>query len=141
MALRRHRLLLAVASFALVAAVAATGCSSSKKSAAATTTTTAKATTTTAATVNAGATIEISEYQFSPETVTVKAGDAVVWKNMGNVAHTVTETTTPRTFASTDINPGQSFTQTFPTPGTYNYVCSIHPDRMHGTIVVTAAGT
>jgi plastocyanin len=136
MALRRHRLLLALAAFVLVAAVAA-GCSSSKKSAA--TTTTAKATTTTAASVNTGATIEISEYQFSPETVTVKAGQAVVWKNMGNVAHTVTETSTPRTFGSADINPGQTFTQTFGTPGTYAYVCSIHPDRMHGTIVVQPA--
>ena len=83
--------------------------------------------------MNAGAVITISEYQFTPATVTIKAGQSVEWKNDGNVAHTVTETTTPRTFASADINPGQSYTQTFDKPGTYNYVCSIHPDRMHGT--------
>jgi len=137
MALRRHRLLLIAVAFALVGTMAAAGCSSSSKSAA--TTSTAKATTTTAKSVNAGAVITISEYQFSPMSVTVKAGQSVEWKNGGNVAHTVTETTTPHTFASADINPGQSYTQTFDKPGTYNYVCSIHPDRMHGTIVVTAA--
>jgi len=137
MALRRHRLLLSIAAFALVGAMAATGCSKSTKSAA--TTTTAKATTTTAASVNAGAVIHISEYMFSPMSVTIKAGQTIEWHNDGNVAHTVTETSSPRTFASADVNPGQSYTQTFDKAGTYNYVCSIHPDRMHGTIVVTAA--
>ena len=137
MALRRHRLLLIAVTLALVGSMAAVGCSKSSKSAA---TTTTKATTTTAKSVNAGAVITISEFQFSPAKVTIKAGQSVEWKNEGNVAHTVTETTTPRTFASTDINPGQTYTQTFDKPGTYNYVCSIHPDRMQGSIVVTAAG-
>ncbi len=136
MALRRHRLLLIAAAFALVGSMAAVGCSKSSKSAA---TTTTKATTTTAKSVNAGAVITISEFQFDPASVTIKAGQSVEWKNDGNVAHTVTETSSPRTFASNDINPGQSYTQTFDKAGTYTYVCSIHPDRMHGTIVVTAA--
>jgi len=137
MASRRHRLLLFVAAFALLGAMAATGCSSKSKSAASTTT--AKATTTTAKSVNAGAVIDISEYMFSPMAVTIKVGQTIEWKNQGNVAHTVTETSPPHTFASSDINPGQTFTQTFDKAGTYSYVCSIHPDRMHGTITVTAA--
>ncbi len=136
MAVRRHRLLLIVAAFALVGSLAGVGCSKSSKSAA---TTTSKATTTTAQSVNAGAVITITEFQFSPAQVTIKAGQTVEWRNGGNVAHTVTETSTPRTFGSADIRPGQTFTQTFSTPGTYNYVCSIHPDRMQGSIVVTAA--
>jgi plastocyanin len=137
MDLRRHRLLLIAVAFALVGSMAAVGCSSSSKSAA---TTTTKATTTTAKSVNAGAVITISEFMFNPASATIKAGQSIEWKNDGNVAHTVTETSTPRTFASADINPGQTYTQTFDKPGTYNYVCSIHPDRMQGTIVVTAAG-
>jgi plastocyanin len=136
MASRRHRLLLSVAAFALIGAMAATGCSSKAKSAAPTTT---KATTTTAKSVNAGAVIDISEYMFSPMSVTIKVGQTIEWKNEGNVAHTVTETSPPHSFASNDINPGQTFTQTFDKAGTYSYVCSIHPDRMHGTITVTAA--
>lgn len=38
-------------------------------------------------------------------------------------------------FSSGLFNPGQSFTLTFSEPGTYNYVCNIHPG-MSGTIVV-----
>ena len=37
------------------------------------------------------------------------------------------------------IGPGQTYVQTFDKPGTYSYICSIHPDRMHGTVVVTDA--
>jgi plastocyanin len=139
MALSRHRLLLIVVAFALVGAMATAGCSKSSKSAA--TTTTAKVTTTTASSANAGAVVDISEYLFSPATVTIKAGQSVEWKNEGNVAHTVTETSSPHTFASNDIEPGQSYTQTFNKAGTYTYVCSIHPDRMQGSITVTAAST
>jgi plastocyanin len=39
------------------------------------------------------------------------------------------------------VGPGQSFTFTFPNPGTYSYVCIVHaPQGMFGKIVVTAAG-
>lgn len=38
-------------------------------------------------------------------------------------------------FSSGLFTPGQSFTLTFSEPGTYNYVCNIHPG-MSGTIVV-----
>jgi plastocyanin len=38
--------------------------------------------------------------------------------------------------------PGQSYTFTFPKPGTYTYVCVVHaPQGMFGQIVVEAAGT
>src|SRR5579871_602475 len=99
MALRHRRPLLVVAALVLAGSIAATGCSKSSKTAA-TTTTKATTTTTAATSVNTGATIEISEFQFNPQKVTIKAGQAVVWKNTGNVAHTVTETSTPHTFAS-----------------------------------------
>jgi plastocyanin len=39
---------------------------------------------------------------------------------------------------SGDINPGQTFTHTFDTPGTYKYFCIPHEVAgMTGTIVVT----
>jgi LPXTG-motif cell wall-anchored protein len=39
------------------------------------------------------------------------------------------------------LGPGQSYTFTFPKPGTYTYVCVIHaPQGMFGKVTVTAAG-
>ena len=119
-------------------------CSSSKKSdtAATATTTTVEATTSTAAAqtpVNSGATIETSEFLFSPSVITVKAGDTVTWTDAGSSKHTVTPDVpaglTPA-FQSTSIAPGETFVATFLLPGTYQYFCSIHPDRMSGTITV-----
>jgi plastocyanin len=35
------------------------------------------------------------------------------------------------------LNRNDQFTHTFTTPGTYAYICSIHP-FMHGSVTVTA---
>ncbi len=137
MRLRRHHLLLTGAAFALVAMVAASGCSKSNKSSAADTSD-APTTTASPAPINQGAVVQVSEYQFSAATVTIKAGQSVEWHNVGNVQHTVTQTA-GKDFSSPDIGSGQTYVQTFDKPGTYTYICSIHPDRMHGTVVVTAA--
>ena len=78
--------------------------------------------------------ISIESYQFSPSTMTIKAGDSITWTNMDTVAHTVTsdsgnELDSPR------FGKGQTYTYTFNTPGTYNYHCTPHPS-MKGTIIV-----
>ncbi|HVN51875.1 MAG TPA: cupredoxin domain-containing protein [Acidimicrobiales bacterium] len=136
----RHPPLWVAGVAAVLTLMGATGCSKSSKSATATTTTTSATTTTaSAAALNQGAVVKVSEYQFTAPSVTVKAGQEIVWRNDGNVAHTVTETS-GHDFNSPDIAPGQTYVQTFDKPGTYTYICSIHPDRMHGTIVVTASG-
>jgi plastocyanin len=49
------------------------------------------------------------------------------------VGHTVSFTATG--IASGVLNNGDQFTQTFTSPGTYPYICAIHP-FMH-TVVVT----
>jgi plastocyanin len=99
-------------------------------------------TSTTSGAVNTGPTVEVIEFSFTPGSEIVTVGEAVTWSNEGNSPHTVTpeelpDGTTP--FASTRISPGQTFVQTFNTPGTYAYICSIHPDRMSGTVVVEPA--
>jgi plastocyanin len=131
---RRHPRLVAAA-LVLTLFVAATGCSKSSKSSASSSN---ESTTTQAPPINQGALVKISEYDFSSADVTIKAGQSVEWRNDGGVAHTVTATSS-NAFASASINPGQTYVQTFNKPGTYQYVCSIHPDKMKGTIVVTAA--
>ena len=132
---RRHPLLVAVA-LALTLFVAATGCSKSSKPTAASSG--GGSTATQAPPINQGAEVKISEYAFTGSTVHIKVGQSVQWRNDGGVPHTVTDTSS-NTFASAVINPGQTYVQTFDKPGIYNYVCSIHPDKMKGTIVVAAA--
>jgi plastocyanin len=73
---------------------------------------------------------------------TITAGDTVVWNNVEGL-HTVTQCDDafevcplPRCFDSGFLNPAQSFSQTFETPGTISYWCDIHPVQMRGRIIV-----
>ena len=81
-------------------------------------------------------TVTISDFAFSPATVTVTAGDTVTWTNTDPVVHTATSTS--GAFDSGDIAQGDTFSFTFTTPGTYDYFCTPHP-TMTGRIVVQAA--
>jgi plastocyanin len=103
----------------------------------ATTTTTAAtaAPATTLATADA-TTISIKEFMFAPTAMTVAVGTTVKWKNLDGEIHTIRSVDT--TFASGALDQNDSFAFKFDKPGTYRYVCSIHP-QMVGTIVVKAA--
>jgi len=88
---------------------------------------------------------------FSPQTVTIKAGQVVLWRNQSLFAHTVTfdrsaagdpnDVVIPvgaEPFASGDIPQGETFAHKFTVPGTYRYVCLKHEGQgMTGTIIVT----
>jgi plastocyanin len=80
--------------------------------------------------------VTVQNFAFSPASITVKAGTTVTWTNSDSVAHTVTETDGKSGPASSDVNPGSSYSFTFKDAGTYQYHCSIHPS-MTGTVVVT----
>lgn len=94
--------------------------------------------------VSAGATtvrgathqVQIVDFAFTPATLTISAGDTVTWTNGDQVVHTATSTS--GAFDSGDLAPGASFSLTFTTPGTYDYLCTPHP-TMTGKIVVVAA--
>jgi amicyanin len=77
--------------------------------------------------------VSINDVAFDPTLLTVKAGTTLVWTNNEMVAHTVTFTDVAN---SPILNRGDTFSRTFTAPGTYSYICSIHP-FMHGTVVVT----
>jgi amicyanin len=79
--------------------------------------------------------VHIKNFAFSPATITVKAGSTVVWTNDDAIQHDVTFDGGGIT--SSVLNHSDTFSHTFPTAGTYHYICSIHP-FMHGTVVVTA---
>lgn len=96
----------------------------------------ASATTTAATTAAVDATtISIREFMFAPTAMTVPVGTTVRWKNLDGEPHTVRSV--DATFASNALDQNDSFAFKFDKPGTYRYVCSIHP-QMVGTIVVKA---
>lgn len=81
--------------------------------------------------------VTIIDFDFSPSLLTVEQGTTVTWTNGGLARHTVAAG--DGSFHSPDVRSGQVFTRTFTTPGTFAYICDIHPD-MKGTIAVKGAG-
>lgn len=80
-------------------------------------------------------TVTIDDMQFDPGEVSVAAGTEVTWTNDDDAPHTVTFD--DDSVASSDqLETGDSFSTTFDEPGTYAYVCAIHPD-MTATVTVT----
>jgi YVTN family beta-propeller protein len=83
----------------------------------------------------AGVKVTIAGFAFTPQNITIKVGDSVTWSNEDGPAHTVTfRDGSP---GARSLAPGQTFTRTFDTPGTYAYFCSYHP-YMTGSIIVQA---
>ena len=84
----------------------------------------------------AGNAVAISGFAFSPASLTVKAGTTVTWTNKDSDAHTVTSQGTGGPLGSAALSTGQSYSFTFTKPGTYAYLCTIHP-FMTATVTVT----
>jgi amicyanin len=80
--------------------------------------------------------VEIVDFDYAPREITISVGDTVTWTNLDAVAHTATSTT--GAFDSGDLEQGESWSLTFTSPGTYEYLCTPHPS-MTGRIVVEAA--
>jgi plastocyanin len=82
-------------------------------------------------------TVVIKGFKYDPPTLTVKAGDTVEWKNEDIVPHTATaaELNHARAFDSGSIANGGSWKWVARTPGTYDYICTLHPN-MKGRLVV-----
>jgi plastocyanin len=78
--------------------------------------------------------VGIEYFRYAPDPIEIRAGETVTWVNHDAVPHTVTATKgeTPQ---SETLGLGESYQQTFTTPGTFVYICLYHR-QMHGTIVV-----
>ncbi len=81
--------------------------------------------------VSADPTILVSGMAFDQDRLTVEAGTTVTWVFDDSIPHNVVGDG----FASEVMQTG-TFTYTFTDPGTYPYVCTLHPN-MKGTVVVT----
>lgn len=79
-------------------------------------------------------TVEIADFAFSPEELTIAAGSTVTWVNQDpSLPHTATSD--DEVFDSGSLTEGGEFSFTFDEAGTFAYFCEVHP-TMRGTIVV-----
>src|ERR1700758_736764 len=78
--------------------------------------------------------IEIKDFAFNPQTITVKSGEKITWINRDEEPHTVVSVG-KKFQKSSALDTDQEFSITAGAPGTYEYFCSVHP-KMTGTIVV-----
>ncbi|HEX4306221.1 MAG TPA: plastocyanin/azurin family copper-binding protein [Solirubrobacterales bacterium] len=89
--------------------------------------------------------VSVADFYFGPEKVTLKKGQSIdwVWAEGNTYPHDVhlksgpkglkgKATYSTKTTAVTDAE----FEKTFTTPGTYHFICTIHPTQMHMTVVV-----
>lgn len=87
--------------------------------------------------------VAVSNFAFTPSSFTAAVGDVVVFTLVSGT-HTATSTSVPSgaaAFASPTMStPGQTFSYTITTVGTYDYHCQIHPTSMIGSFTVTATG-
>jgi len=81
--------------------------------------------------------VEIVDFAYDPDPVTIEEGGKVIWKNRDAAPHTATAE--DGSFDTGTIEEGKLKSETFKEPGTYAYICSIHP-QMHGTVEVVPAG-
>jgi plastocyanin len=77
--------------------------------------------------------VTIKNFDYAPMAITVSVGSTVTWKNLDGEPHTVAST--DGVFRSPALDENDTFSFRFAKPGTYKYVCSIHP-KMVATITV-----
>lgn len=80
--------------------------------------------------------LSIVDFAFEPASLSVPAGSTVEVVNDGVAPHTVTAQ--DGSFDTGMLDAGARATLTLAVPGTFAYLCAVHPD-MTGTIEVTAA--
>jgi plastocyanin len=79
--------------------------------------------------------VRISNFQFSPASLTVKPGSTVTWTNDDTSVHSIKDTSPLATPVSADLGKGATFSITYQRPGSYSYICGIH-QYMTGTVTV-----
>jgi plastocyanin len=82
------------------------------------------------------AAIGIDNFAFTPANLTVAPGTTITWVNHDQEPHTVVSAgDSPAKFKSPGLDTDEKFSFVFAQPGTYSYICTVHP-HMAGTIIV-----
>jgi len=89
--------------------------------------------------------VSINDFYFGPTAVTIPKGGSVkwVWSSLNTYPHDVHLKQGPKglkqkgTYSTkTTAIANAQFKKAFPTPGTYKYICTIHPTEMKLTVTV-----
>ena len=89
--------------------------------------------------------VTVNDFYFSPTKVTVKKGQSVkwIWSSTNTYPHDVHLKQGPKKLkhkasysTKTTAVTNADFTDKFNTPGTYKFICTIHPTQMKLTVVV-----
>lgn len=89
--------------------------------------------------------VTVNDFYFGPDTVTIKKGQTVkwVWSEANTYPHDVHLKQGPKGLKErasystrTTAVAGARFKKTFERPGTYHYICTIHPTLMKLTLTV-----
>ena len=77
--------------------------------------------------------VDIADFEYVPETISVSAGDTVTWTNSDEAPHTATAD--DEAFDTGDLARGDEGEVTFDEAGSYPYYCRFHA-FMKGTVEV-----
>ena len=89
--------------------------------------------------------VEVADFFFAPSAVTIQKGGKVkwVWAATNVESHDVHLKQGPKdlkkkgTYSTkTTAVTNATFVKAFPTPGSYRYICTIHPTKMKLTVTV-----
>ena len=68
--------------------------------------------------------VSIFQFEFLPTNLTINVGDTVMWSNDDALPHTTTGNT--GVWNSGMLQPGQTYSRTFNSPGDFPYHCNFH---------------
>jgi plastocyanin len=80
--------------------------------------------------------VEIVDFAYDPDPVTIQEGGKVTWINRDAEPHTATAD--DGTFDTGTLEEGKLKSESFKEPGEYPYFCEIHP-QMRGTVEVVSS--
>lgn len=98
-----------------------------------------------AATKPKPAVVSVADFYYGPDAVTIKKGGSVkwVWAAANTEPHDVHLKSGPKSLkkkgtysTKTTAVTNATFKKTFETPGTYRFICTIHPTQMKMTVTV-----
>lgn len=79
--------------------------------------------------------VSISNFQFTPATITINVGDTVTWTVTGGPHTTTSDSGQTMSWDSGALSDGKSFSLAFNTIGNFTYHCAFHAS-MHATVIV-----
>lgn len=82
----------------------------------------------------APAQVQVDNFTFGPDTLTIPVDSTVTWLNKDDVPHVIASN--DGVFRSKALDTDDKYSYTFTKPGIYEYFCSIHPKMMGKIIVV-----